>query len=171
MDSLYFFDFISGTPQLKINSRNKYHTVFGLILSLTAIICIIASAIYLIFICFSRKNFKIFERTEHNLIPSARLFENKFGFLTTDIYGDEYVDLDRLMYIEAIFWEIKLNKKNIQGTNIYQPQIIPLKNCSIFSDENNNDIKKMGKEYPSSQCLDFTNLNKELYGRVGSFSG
>lgn len=55
MDSIKFFDFLSPTPNLKINKQNRFNTTIGGILGLLSIILTISAAFYFTTILFQRK--------------------------------------------------------------------------------------------------------------------
>ena len=173
MNKLSFLDLFNHTPSLKINKSNSYHTIFGLIISIITLICITANFIYFTYTSFSRTNYQILERLDNNLIPTMELNKNKISFILLNALGKELSEPDRLFSIDAKFWEnVVLSKNGSINENITQIKNIPVKNCSIYQNGAfENDFVNLEKTYPSSKCLDFGNLDKNLYGKYGSLKG
>ena len=169
MKVLSFLDIFSQTPGLKINKSEKYFTIFGLIISLITVMCIVATFIYYTYLCISRKNYKILERFDNNLIPSFNISENKIGLIVMDLNGKDFKDADKLYSIEAEFREIDAS---IEKENIIQLQNIPVTNCSIYINEPfKSEAIRLMQRWPFSKCLDFRSLKKDLYGKYGSLTG
>ena len=172
MRNLSFLDQFSQTPGLKIKGEKKYFTNFGLIISFITIVAMLALSIYFTFICFNRKNYKILERMDNNIIPNSKIFENKISFTIIDPVGNEYEDPDRLFTIDAKFWELNPSKED---DNIINPPIIseiPLTNCTIYENPPFEiDFQRLNKLYPSSKCLDFSKLKINLYGEYAGLTG
>ncbi len=167
MKYLSFIDHFSQNPSLKINNSDKYYTIFGLIISFITILSIFSTGVYYIFYCFSRSDYQILERMDHNLIPSHKIFENKISITLTNPTASQFEDAERLYSIDAKFWEINPNEKII-----YNITDIPLVNCSIYQNGPfENDFEKLSNTWNTAKCLDFSNLKKNLYGKYASLSG
>ena len=164
-----FFDIFSPTPGLKINKEDKLTTIFGIIVSLMTILFISIITIYYSLTCFSRKNFKILERMDNKIVPTTKISENKISFIILDSDGKQFLDQERLFTIEANFWEI-FPLREIEDRTVKQK--IPVTNCSIYFNEPfEDDYRKALIPFPTTQCLDFKDLKKELYGTYGSIKG
>jgi len=171
MKCLSYIDFFSRTPCLKINNSDKYHTIFGLIISILTIFSISSIVIYFIFTCFSRISYQILERMDHTLIPSTKIFKNKISFTITDPLGYQFKEPDRLFSIEAKFGEVNPTARSI-NKNIVNFTDIPLTNCSIYQNEPFKErFDNLTNVFNTSKCLDFSNLKTNLYGQYGSMSG
>jgi len=171
MKCLSFIDLFSRAPFLRINNSDKYHTIFGLIISILTILGILSIVIYFIYASFARISYQILERMDQNIIPNTKIFENKISFILTNRLGNQFEEPDRLFSIEAKFWEIYPTAK-IKNDNLINITDIPLKNCSIYQNEPFKErFDNVLNFWDSAKCLDFTNLKKNLYGQFGNLSG
>ena len=61
MKNLSFLDLFSQTPNLKINKKDKYFTIFSMIISLCTILSIFGIIVYYINTCVSRTKYQVFD--------------------------------------------------------------------------------------------------------------
>lgn len=168
MDKLNFIDIFSQTPLLRIKNSTHFFTLFSLLVSLTTILSIFTITIYFIHSCFSRTNYQILERMEYKNIPQHKIFENKIGLTIIDPLGKEFKDHERLFSIDAKMWNMSPKKEN----NTPVIDNIPAVNCSIYVNEPfEKDYTDLNQNFPTSKCLDFSNLKKNLYGKYASLFG
>jgi hypothetical protein len=169
MNKLYFLDILTTNPSLKINNSNSFHTIFGMLISIITILSITANFIYFTHTSFLRTNYQILERVENNLIPSLNLKENKISFTLLDALGTEFKESDRLFSLDAKFWEMNYYGEKGNSVDI---KPIPLTNCTIYQNGSfKEDFVNLEKLYPTSKCLDFNNLDKNLFGKYASLKG
>ena len=158
MNFLSILDLLSKSPSLKINNNNKFHTTFGLILSLITISTILSYAIYYMYGLIAKKKYQILERVDNTIIPNFEIFDNKIAFTITNSQGIEYKNPERLFEINAelIHYQFQPDKAFSNFTNI------PLRNCSIYNQPPfQKNFEDLSKVWPTSKCLDFFDIRKD----------
>ena len=164
-----FLDLFSQPPAFKINNNDKYVTIFSLIISITTILCIFGTFIYYISVSFARTNYQILERMENTIVPSTKISENKISFTILTAVGGQFKDPERLFSIEAKLWDMNEIAKKGGFPTIHD---IPVTNCTIYKNAPfEEDFDDLLNYWNTSKCLNFKNLETNLYGRYASLSG
>ena len=167
MNRLASVDFFSQKPGLKINNNDRLTSPFSISLSLLALIAFANVFFYYMYCSFALVTYNILEsQTDHKNTPINKIFENKISFTVVDETGKEFKDHERLFSIEARFKENNPLLQESNSTNI------PVVNCNIYQNlPFKTEFENLSKFWPSSKCLDFKKLNRNLYGRYGSLTG
>jgi hypothetical protein len=105
---------------------------------------------------------------ENAIVPSTKIFDNKISFTMLDPSGRQFKEPERLFSIDAKLWDMN-QTRNGELPTVYN---IPVSNCTIYKNAPfGGDFNNLTTFWQSSKCLDFKDLDTNLYGRYASLLG
>ena len=167
-----FFDRFSQTPTLRVNGKVRPTTIFGSFIGFFTISVLIAVISIILHDYLSRLTYNVNSYVDNSARPDIDLKKFKLGFFISDQLGRKYLDQERLFTISAKLWEVYIPIFGYNVSEVVEFKNIPRIKCNEYK---NNTLFYENFELASkvidATCLDFTNLNKNLYGTHGNFGG
>lgn len=167
---LTFFDFFSQIPTLRVNGKTRPFTKLSSLVGFISIIFLFTGIGFLLYDYFMglsyRNNFFI----DNTATPEIDIQKLKIGFLLTDYTGREFPDIDRIITVQAKFWNIYLPIE-FNKTVTVDFEDIGIINCNSFKKEHLfvEAFDAYSKIFKNQRCLDTENYEKNLFGSYANF--
>ncbi len=104
-------DILSPTPQLRINSKLRFQSIFGGIMTLLSVTACMVLVIYFMVITFSRDKIMIMKNEEIFFSPSVNLLQQPHAFFLTDKSGVQIKSAEKDRYYNFKTYYTYFNRK------------------------------------------------------------
>ena len=156
------YDMFGSSPTLYIEGKESFGTIFGLIITILALISYFVCGIYFVLEMFDKSNVNSFTSVQNPTKPLAINFTSDkfyFGFAIQDPYTYDFVLDESIYYVTASF---KVATRLENGTLDWQTHPVELERCQI--DKFNKRYKELFEKRNIQNLYCVSNFSHTIEG-------